>query len=169
MQRVAVVGSGGSGKSTFATALGALTGLPITHLDERYWHPGWVETPRDEWQAVVRELVAGERWIIDGNYGGTYDLRFERADTVFVLALARRVCIYRVLKRVVRDWHRPTQAPGCPEHFDLSFLHWLWRFPRDSRPLLDEALATYRERGGVVELTTSREVRDYLRALGQPA
>lgn len=165
MERVAVVGSGGSGKTTFAETLRVVTGLPLVHLDEQYWHPGWVETPRDEWQTLVRGLVADERWIIDGNYGGTFDVRFERADTVIVLALARRICIYRVLKRVVRNWHRPTQAPGCPERADLSFLLWLWCFPRDARPQLDEALNRHRERVDVVELTTRRAVRGYLDGL----
>jgi adenylate kinase family enzyme len=162
MKRVAVVGSGGAGKSTFARALGVATHLPVIHLDEFYWHPGWIETPRDEWRTVQGAMAARDEWIIEGNYRNTYDIRFDRADTVIVLAPARRICIYRALKRVIKNWHRPTQAPGCPEHFDWSFLMWLWRFPYDARPQLDEALAQYRGRLDVVELTTRREVRRYL-------
>jgi adenylate kinase family enzyme len=48
VERVAVVGPGGAGKSTFARALGARTGLPVVHLDQSYWKPGWTETPKDE-------------------------------------------------------------------------------------------------------------------------
>jgi adenylate kinase family enzyme len=47
MRRVMVVGSGGAGKSTFAGALGAHTGLPVTHLDWHFWRPGWEPTPWD--------------------------------------------------------------------------------------------------------------------------
>ena len=162
MKRVAVVGSGGAGKSTFARALGARTHLPVIHLDEYYWHPGWVETPREEWRTIQGAMVARDEWIIEGNYRNTYDIRFERADTVIVLAPPRSVCVYRALKRVIKNWHQPTQAPGCPEHFDWSFIVWLWRFPHDARPQLDAALAQYRGRFELVELTTRRAVRGYL-------
>ena len=164
MKRVAVVGSGGSGKSTFARSLGTATHLPVIHLDEFYWRPGWVETPRDEWRTVQSAMVARDEWIIEGNYRNTYDIRFNRADTVIVLAPPRHICIYRALKRVITNWHQPTQAPGCPEHFDWSFIVWLWRFPSDARPALDEALAQYRGRFDLVELTTRRAVREYLSA-----
>ena len=165
MNRVAVVGSGGSGKSTFSEELARITGLPLYHLDEYYWRPGWVETPRDEWRAVQGELVAHERWIIEGNYSGTYDLRFDRVDTVILLSLPRRVCVYRVVKRVAMNWHRDVQARGCPERFDVSFLHWLWRFPYDARPVLDKALAHYAGRFTLVELSSTPRVRRYLAKL----
>jgi adenylate kinase family enzyme len=159
MERVAVVGCGGAGKSTFARELSGVANLPVFHLDEYYWRPGWVESARDEWRIVQRELAAAERWILEGNYRNTYDIRFDRADTVIVLAPPRRVCIFRALLRVVKNWHKSTQAPGCPEHLDFGFLHWLWRFPYDGRPYLDEALAQYEGRFDVVELTTKRAVR----------
>lgn len=162
MERVAVVGSGGAGKSTFARGLGRATGLPVIHLDEYYWHPGWVESPRDVWRGVQAAMVARDRWIIEGNYRNTYDIRFDRADTVVVLAPPRRVCVYRALKRVAKNWHKPTQAPGCPEHFDWSFLVWLWRFPHHARPLLDDTLARYSGRFTLVELTNQRDVRRFL-------
>jgi len=68
MQRIAVVGSGGAGKSTFATELGRRLGLPVIHLDEHYWQPGWVATPAEQWQDRQRGLVAYDCWIVDGNY-----------------------------------------------------------------------------------------------------
>jgi adenylate kinase family enzyme len=165
VQRVAVVGSGGAGKSTFGRALGRATDLPVIHLDEHYWSPGWVETPRDEWAAIQGVLVAREKWIIEGNYSNTFDLRFARADTVIVLAPPRRVCIYRVLKRVVLNWHRDTQAPGCPEHFDLTFLRWLWDFPYNGWPTLAAALQRFEGHLEVVYLTTSTSARRYLAEL----
>ncbi|HEY1762362.1 MAG TPA: hypothetical protein VGG17_07205 [Acidimicrobiales bacterium] len=165
MNRVAVVGSGGSGKSTFASELSHITGLPLFHLDEYYWRPGWVETPPDEWRAIQSELVVHERWIIEGNYSGTYDLRLDRVDTVIVLSPSRRVCVYRVLKRVALNWHRDAQAAGCPERLDISFLHWVWRFPYDARPLLDHALVRYAGRFSVVELTSTGRAKRYLEAV----
>ena len=111
------------------------------------------------------ELVERPEWIIDGNYGAQFDLRFDRADSVIVLALPRRVCIFRVLKRVVTNWHRDVQAPGCREHMDYEFLRWLWRFPKLSRPQLDAALAPHRDSVEVIELTSRVDVRRYVDAL----
>jgi adenylate kinase family enzyme len=162
VQRVAVVGSGGAGKTTFATALGRRTGLPVIHLDRLHWKPGWVETPPDEWRVVQARALVGARWIVDGNYGGTFDVRFSRADTIVVLALSRWRCTARVITRSVRHWGRDVQADGCRERLDPSFIRWVWHYARDSRPRLQEALAAHQGVARLVELRTPREVRAFL-------
>ncbi len=100
--RVLVDGMMGSGKSTFARALAARTGLPLIHLDVHYWKPGWARPSDDEWRARQRTLLAGEAWIIDGNYNETLALRLERADTVVVLDTPWWLCASRALVRGVR-------------------------------------------------------------------
>ncbi|HTT59738.1 MAG TPA: hypothetical protein VMF33_06785 [Acidimicrobiales bacterium] len=162
MQRVAVVGSPGAGKTSFAELLATVTGLPLIHLDEEFWRPGWIETPREEWIVRQSALVAAERWIIEGNYSATFDVRFARADTVIVLAAPRRVCLYRVLRREIVNWGRETQAPGCPERFDVEFMKLVWKFPRDSAPRLAEALSRFQKSVTVEYLDDERAKRDYL-------
>jgi adenylate kinase family enzyme len=162
MERVAVVGSGGAGKTTFATELARRTGLPVVHLDHLYWRPGWVETPSEEWRAVVAQHLQGERWIVDGNYARTFDVRFERADTVIVLELSRWRCLSRVLRRTFLNHGKPVQAADCPERLDREFLRWVWRFPKDSGPLLEEAIVQYGATLSVVRLRSPSQVRGYL-------
>ena len=165
MERVAIVGSGGAGKTTLARALAAATGLPAVHLDEHQWKPGWVSTPGDEWRELQERLFAGPRWIADGNYGGTLDLRLSRADTVIVLALPRWQCLAGALRRKARNWGRSVQAEGCPERIELGFLRWIWRYPTDGRLKVDAALARHPHLD-VVELTSRRAVRRFLRQTG---
>lgn len=98
-QRIILIGSGGSGKSTLARQIGAVLSLPVIHLDALFWQPGWVETPRPEWEALQRELVARDRWVIDGNYGHTLDIRLAAADTVIFMDMPRLVCAWGAIKR----------------------------------------------------------------------
>jgi len=166
VNRVAVVGSGGAGKTTFARELSRRTGLPVVHLDHLYWSPGWVETPSEEWKVVLQGRLSADEWIADGNYAGTFDVRFPKADTIIILAPSRWTCVSRVLRRTLANHGRSVQADGCPERIDLKFLKWVWRYQSDSRPLLDVAI---REHGGtskVIELKTPREVKQFFESLG---
>ena len=83
MERVLIIGCGGSGKSTLARQLGEKTGLPVVHLDQLFWHPGWVESTKDEIDTKIREELGKSRWIMDGNYNRTLPLRLEKCDHLF--------------------------------------------------------------------------------------
>ena len=130
MRRVLVIGPCGAGKSTAATELGRLLGLPVHHLDQLHWREGWVESSREELEAVLAPILASERWLIDGNYGGTMAARLERADTVVYLDYPTWLCLWRALKRVLRFRRqvRPDMAPGCPERFDPEFFRYILTF-----------------------------------------
>jgi adenylate kinase family enzyme len=168
MRRVLVIGAAGAGKSTFSRALAAITGLPLIHLDAEFWQAGWRETPRELWKQRVAELLRGERWIMDGNYGGTLRERIDVADTVVLLALPRVQCLLRVVGRSMRGRGkaRPDMHPECPEQLpDWEFLKWIWLYPRVRLPGILEMLQAYAGRKTVVILRTSAEVEEYLDAL----
>lgn len=165
MNRVAIIGSGGAGKSTLARKLGAATGLPVVHLDAEHWLPGWVEPPRDQWRERVSTLATGERWILDGNYGGTMTERLERADTIVFVDLPRSVCVWRAFKRstLLRHRVRPDMAEGCEERIDLKFLKWIWDYPATRRPAILVALRQARATGKtVVRLRSQRQTDRWL-------
>ncbi len=162
-----MIGSGGAGKSTFARELAVVTGLPLVHLDRLYWRPGWTPTPIDEWETVVREAIAAEQWVIDGNYGGTLALRLEVADTAVFLDVPRLVCLRRVVWRSLRHLGstRDDMGPGCAEQVSLEFWRWVWSFPRRVRPDVLAQLVEFERRGGrAVTLRSDTEVRAFLAA-----
>jgi adenylate kinase family enzyme len=164
VNRVAVIGSGGSGKSTLARELARRTGLPLTHLDHLFWRPGWEAVPDDEWQATHAELIAAERWIIDGNYGSTMEARLAAADTVVFLDLPRLVCLWRVIRRVALAgrFGRPNQIPGLSDKIDRAFLVWIWTYPEKKRPEVLARLAKVPATTTVHRLQSRRETRDFL-------
>jgi len=169
MQRVLVMGCSGSGKSTFATALAAKTGLPYVSIDALFWQPGWVEPDRRAFGEIMLREAERPAWVMDGNYtshrGG--DVRRERADTVFWFDLPRRVCLAGVLARVAKGYGRvrPEMAAGCPEQLDFGFLKWIWNYRRDHRPKQLAYLARLRPDQRLVTFTNRRQADRYLAAL----
>jgi adenylate kinase family enzyme len=171
MQRIAIIGSAGTGKSTMARQLGDITGLSVVHLDALHWHPGWVATLREEWDSIIAEAVSQESWIIDGNYGRTIEPRLERADTVLFLDLPRSVCLWRVFKRWVRyrGRSRPDLGPGCPERLSWEFMVWIWNYPKQSRPRVMEQIEVHSANTEIVVLRSQKEIDRFLSGLANNA
>jgi adenylate kinase family enzyme len=162
VRRVLVIGCGGSGKSTVARALSRKLGLPLVGVDLEYWRPGWVEPSPEEWEARVRELCAADEWVIDGNYGGTMELRLAHADAAIFLDLRTVSCVAGVLRRYFR-WRgrtRPDLPEGCPESIDAKFLRYVLGYRRTRRAGVLERLARFD--GDVVVLTSRRAARRYI-------
>ena len=134
-RKILILGCSGAGKSTLARQIGRVTGLPVIHLDQHYWLPGWQEPDKETWLRKISALIAQPQWVMDGNYGGTLALRLAAADTAIFLDFPTRVCLGRVLLRVVRSLGRVREdmAPGCPERCDFSFLRYVYRYRREHR------------------------------------
>lgn len=109
MKKIILIGSGGSGKSTLARQLGNKLNIKVHHLDALFWKPNWEGVPREEQIAVQNNLIKDEKWIIDGNYGGTMDIRLNAADTIIFLDIHRTICIYRAFKRIVKYRNKKDQ------------------------------------------------------------
>ncbi|MBK1877069.1 DNA topology modulation protein [Pelagicoccus mobilis] len=167
MERIAIIGSGGAGKTVFAKQLAECLGLPIFHLDKLFWKPNWVESDRDEWRALQEQLCGKPRWIMDGNYGGTMEVRLQACDTVIFIDLPRWLCIFRVLRRIwtYRNRTRPDVTDGCPERFNWVFVRYLWSYPKTRKPQILTRLGELPTETRVYILTSRREVREFLERL----
>lgn len=168
MRKVLVIGSGGSGKSTFARRLGTLLDLEVIHLDSIYWTAGWVEMPKPEWKRKVEELLIRNAWIIDGNYSGTLEVRLEACDTVIFLDMSRTICLWRLLKRAVlyRNVRRPDMAEGCPEKLNWEFIKWVWGYRERTRPKIIKLLENNAKQ--IIWLQSPTEVKRFLVTVNPP-
>jgi adenylate kinase family enzyme len=158
MRRIVILGRGGAGKSVLAGQLSELAGVPVTELDALFWQPGTtgkgpVPARAEDWAATQRTLVAGDRWIIDGDLG-PYDTglaaRLAAADTIVLLDFGFARCAWRTLRRG-REQAR--------------YWRWVWSYRRRSLPGLRRVIAAQRPRAQVHVLRNPAMVRRFLAGL----
>lgn len=143
MKRVMIVGGPGSGKSTFAIALGDITGLPVFHMDLIHHLAGWVERPLQEKIPMANTIEAKAKWIFEGGLSATYANRAARADTVIWLDLPLTVRLARILKRRVQynTKPRPDLPENCPEQVSLEFTSFIIRTRNTHREKIAQTIA----------------------------
>ena len=163
---IVLEGLDGAGKSTLARQLGQKLNLPVVHLDKLFWHPGWVESTKEEIDAKIRVEIEKPQWIMDGNYNRTIPERIARCDTIIYLDFSRFACLIGVLKRVITTYGtvRPDMGEGCPERIDFDFLKWVWNFNKEKRQRYYQML---NETEGIetIVLKNRRMVKRFLKEL----
>jgi adenylate kinase family enzyme len=169
MQRVLVMGSSGSGKSTFARRLSEIAGLPFVSLDALFWKPGWVASDNAEFDARVAEIARQPKWVKDGNYTrhGAGELRRQLGDTVIWFDLPRHSCMFGLMKRIVGSYGqvRPEMAEGCPERLDFEFFRYVWSYRRQQRPKLLDYFQGLCADQALVCFTDRAQANDYLKTI----
>jgi len=162
MDRIAVVGCGGSGKTVLARGLGDALRLPVTHLDAVYYDAARNPTPMDTFAAIQRGLVAADRWVIEGNYASTLPIRLARADTVVFLDLPARTCLWGIAQRRWR-YRGGQHADGVHDRITRSFIAYVIGYRRSMRPRVDALVAQHAAAATMVRLTSRRQTNRYLR------
>jgi adenylate kinase family enzyme len=168
-ERICVIGCPGTGKSTLAVRAGHALDLPVYHLDRMFWRAGWVQRDEREFDAALREVIARDRWIIDGNYARTMPLRFPRAQAIVWLDLPLRDALWGVLRRYAhtRGRNRPDMGDGCPERWDWEFIQWVLGF--NARQRNREHIQKWAPQAKVIHITRRRQVDGVPELLGRQA
>jgi adenylate kinase family enzyme len=175
VRRVSVVGTSGVGKSTLSRTLAGALDADFLELDSVFHQAGWVPLPTEDFRQRVGDVVAGERWVIDGNYTSKVrDLIWARADTVVWLDLPRWIVMRRIIWRSVQRAARRTELwNGNREHWrnlfsldkENSVIVWAWQTHARNRTryaavMADPAYAQLH----FVRLKNPAEVRRFLSA-----
>jgi adenylate kinase family enzyme len=165
--RIMICGPSNSGKSTLARAIGWKLGLPAIYLDLLYHlpHTDWRPRPMEEFTALHDAAIAGERWVIEGNYFGTVQQRLERATGIVLLGSEPwRAAARNVRRTLFETRHRAGQLEG-----GIDTLKWeLIRFILFEQPKKrDRDRAILRASGlPMVEPASMRELRALYAAWG---
>src|SRR5262245_55400198 len=115
MNKVAVFGNAGAGKSTLARKLAELTRLPLYPIDLIQFRAGGGRVPHAQYLDAHAELLRRDLWIIDG-FGDVKSSgeRFAAADTLIYVDLPLRTHYFWVTKRFVKGLF--VNPEGWPEN-----------------------------------------------------
>jgi hypothetical protein len=149
MQRINVVGTSCSGKTTLARAIADRLAIPHVELDALYWAPDWAPVPDDVFLKRVTRAVQAERWVVDGGYSVVRDITWRRVDTVVWLDYPLGTVLWRWARRTVRRIRTAEEFwPGTGNRESLrnalrrdGLLWWILRTHRPRRRRLASQLA----------------------------
>lgn len=156
MDKIVVVGCGGSGKSVVARQLAELLEMPVTHLDGLYYDADWNPLTNDQFANLQHELVAQPRWIIDGNYASTLPIRLAAADTVIFLDLPPLRCLWGIAQRRWRYRGGQHVDVGVYDRINVSFVRYILGYRRKMRPRVLALVAEHAPQAELIVLTSRR-------------
>lgn len=160
MLKVIVIGCPGAGKSTFARKLREFSGLPLYYLDMLWHKPDQTNISREEFDVRLNEMMKEEKWIIDGNYLRTLEMRLKECDTVFLLDYPLEICLSGAQERIGK---RREDLPWLEIELDEEFRQWILDFQKDQLPCIYELLEQYQRDRRIVIFRSRKEADDYFK------
>lgn len=138
-KKFALIGLPGSGKSTFASKLGRILGIPVHHLDRHMFEPDGKKKDKQEFIEIQRAMLNEEAWVVEGCSFSTFEMRFAKADILIYFHFSRFVCFLRLLKRLFNY----TRDFGGLRSITWEILKYTWNFDKEKRARIEELRQKY--------------------------
>lgn len=103
MKKINIIGTSGSGKSTFAKRLAKRLELPYIEIDAIFWGKNWYWPPDEAFFTRLEKTLDREAWVLDGNYTRTTAIKWEAVDTVIWIDFSFPRTLYQVISRSIRN------------------------------------------------------------------
>ena len=123
--RICILGPSNSGKSTLADAIARKLGCEAIHLDVLHHLPNtdWEPRPKSEFIALHDAAIAGERWVMDGNYSICMPQRFRRATGLILLDISTPASLLRYFRRTLFETGRLGALEGGRDSVKWDMIH----------------------------------------------
>jgi adenylate kinase family enzyme len=147
LNRIAIIGAPGSGKTTLSQKLEKLYNLPLFNIDTIYQLPNWVMRDPKERDAMILEEADKDKWIIDGTFIDTLEYRVNRADRVIFLDYSTWTFLRGIFDRLIHNYGKEKpDMPGCKERFDLDFIFYVATYNIRRRKYVLEVLNKFKDK-----------------------
>lgn len=126
MKKINVIGTSGSGKSTFSQLLAKKLNAKYIEMDLLYWQPNWQESNDNDFFEKLSTEIKSDSWVLDGNYSRSQSIKWKTADTIIWLDYGFFRTFYQVFFRSIkRAWNKNElwQGTGNRESFYKTFFH----------------------------------------------
>lgn len=153
-KKIIVIGCSGAGKSTFSRKLHEITKIDLYHLDTLYWNSDGTHIQRSELIEKQEKIISGERWIIDGNFKRTLEMRIKNADLIFFFDLPTQVCINGAVNR--------GESPEIPCKLPVNdeLIDFIKNFNTDVKPKILELFKKYKS--NVITFNSHKQADDFI-------
>lgn len=162
MDRIAIIGCGGSGKSHVARELGRMLGIMPVHLDGLYYDPDWQPLHTGQFTALQQELAAAPRWVIDASYASSLLIRLAPADTVIFLDLPATACLRGIAQQRLRHRGGQQATIGGYDRITWNFIRSIIGYRKHMAPQVRRLIADHAGGARLIVLRSRRAVRHYL-------
>lgn len=99
--KINVIGTSASGKSTFSRQLARIVDVPYIEMDKIFWGPNWYCPSEEEFLKNLQSKLAGENWVLDGNYESSTDIKWNNVDVVIWIDYSFSRTIYQSITRAI--------------------------------------------------------------------
>ena len=161
MNKIIVLGPSGAGKSEFSRKLNKILNIPIYHLDNIFWKEDKTHIDRDLFDLRLNEIINKDKWIIDGDYSRTYEIRFKNADTIFFLDYPLDVCLEGAKSRIGK---KREDLPWVEDEFDKDFEEWIINWYKDVKPVILSMIEKYKDKK-IIIFKSREEATDFFKKM----
>lgn len=162
MLKIIIIGSPGSGKSTFARKLRDITNLPLYYLDMLWHKKDRTNISREEFDEKLEKILKKDKWIIDGNYQRTIEMRLKECDTVFLMDYPLEVCLSGAEERVGK---KREDLPWIEEKIDEEFKQIIVDFSKNKLPQIYKLLEKYQQDKNIIIFKSREEAEGYIKKM----
>lgn len=177
MKKINIIGTCGSGKSTFGKKLAAKINAPYIELDLLFWKPNWTWTEDEEFFEKIKKELSVDTWVLDGNYTRSQPIKWESVDTVIWIDLPFLLNFYQVLKRVfIRAFSKKELWPGTGNVETLgkafftrdSILWWMLKTYKKNKVKYEKVFQDEQySHINFIRLSSRREIQNFLEGTNQ--
>ncbi|MDE7281857.1 MAG: adenylate kinase [Ruminiclostridium sp.] len=159
MKKVIIIGCPGAGKSYFAKKLRSITGIPLYHLDMIWHKPDKTHISRPEFDEALKRIFSEDKWIMDGDFSRTMEMRMQACDTIILFDIPYEVCLQGIRERAgtKRD-----DMPWETAETDDVFLNEVKKYIPEQLPKVYQLLDKYKHNKEVIVFKTREEAEKWL-------